>query len=222
MKLLQKQKAKINNEPIIYHARMEKGLKEITPHKCKHDKAYVYASHNIALCIIFAVKRRGENIDFGVDKWGHTYITELYPGGFEDRFRDRSCCLYFLPEKHFKLETEYIERVSEETVPVLGKIEIADSAAFLIDLAKKNQLNIIRYKYLTPKQKKEGEELLKKRLTGYAKFTKLSKEEYKKLKGEEKLQYNIQLERVTFCEKKFPELMAEARENLKKENADNQ
>jgi len=55
MKFLQKQKEKINNEKVIFHGRLEGNLKEIKPHKCKHDKAYVYASHNIALCIIFGV-----------------------------------------------------------------------------------------------------------------------------------------------------------------------
>ena len=46
MKLLQKQREKINGIDVTYHGRLEGDLKVIPPHKCKHDKAYVYASNN--------------------------------------------------------------------------------------------------------------------------------------------------------------------------------
>ncbi len=207
MHLLQKQKEKINNIPIIYHGRVEGGLKVIPAHKCKHDKAYVYASNNIALCIIFAVKRKGENIDFGVGRLGKTYIVEFYDGGFEDRFKDRVCYLYKLPANKFKLETEYIERVSQEDVEVIDVVEIKDSAAFLEDLEKQGKLKIYRYKTMSKKQRTFADSELQKRLASYKDFKTLTKAEFNKLTEQQKQSYNIKKERYDFCKNKFPHLM---------------
>lgn len=208
MHLLQKQKETINGRKVIYHGRLEGGLKVIPVHKCKHDKAYVYASSNIALCIIFAVKRKGENIDFGVGPLGKTYIKEFYEGGLEDKFSKRKCYLYKLPEDRFTLETEYIERVSPTDVEVLAVEEIPDSLEFLLKLEKEKKIKIYRYKDMTKKQKLEVESELIKRLKAYANFVPLKDSEYKKLTGEAKLGYDVKKERYDFCINKFPDLMS--------------
>lgn len=207
MHLLQKQKEKINGKKIIYHGRMEEGLKTITPHKCKHDKAYVYASENKALCVIFAVKRKGENIDFGVSKLGKVYIREFYEGAFEDRFAFRPLYLYKLNKKDFKRETEYIELVSDKKVEVVDCEFIPDAAEYLLKLEKENKLKILRYALMSSKQRSEMNELLIKALRKYSNFVQLSTEEIEKLDEEKKLNYLIQEERWSFCKKKFPRLM---------------
>lgn len=213
MKFLQKTKEKINGEKIIYHGRLEGGLKTITPHKCKHDKAYVYASHNIALCIIFAVKRKGEEILFGNNAWGKTYITELYPGAFEDRFKGRKCYLYKLKQKDFKCKTEYFEQVSETPVEVVNCLEIKDAGKYLLELEKQGLLKLTRYENLSKKQKIENEKILIKKITEYLKFKEATKEEYSKFNDDEKLKNDITLMRKNFCLKKFPDLV----EKIKKE-----
>ena len=215
MKLLQKFKEKINGEKIIYHGRIEGGLTKIEPHKCKHKKAYVYASYNIPLCIIFGVKRTGENIDFGVTKFGKTYITEFYEGAFEDRFKNRPCYLYKLKEKDFKLDTEYFERVSEKPVEVVDCVEIKDSAEYLLNLAKKRKLKLTRFNKLSKKQITENTKILTKRITDYLIFKEASKEEYKNLDRDAKIHNDITLERKNFCLKKFPELVKQIEESLK-------
>lgn len=207
MKLLQKQHEKINGIPITYHGRMTGGLEIITPHKCKHDKAYVYASNNIPLCIIFAVKRTGENITFGVGKFGKPYITEFYQGAFEDRFKNRVCYLYKLPKQEFTCKTEYIELVSDKPVKVLDCIKIHDSASYLLNLEKQGKLKINRYQNLNKKQKKNTQEILINALKGYINFKSLSKEDYNILDDEAKLNYNIKKQRHDFCMSKFNTLM---------------
>jgi len=207
MKLLQKQHEKINGIPITYHGRMTGGLEVITPHKCKHDKAYVYASNNIPLCIIFAVKRTGENITFGVGKFGKPYITEFYQGAFDDRFKNRVCYLYKLPKKEFSCKTEYIELVCDKPVKVMDCIKIYDSASYLLSLEKQGKLKINRYQNLNKKQKKHIQEILINALKKYIDFKLLSNQEYFKLNDEEKLNYNIKKQRYEFCIKKFPAIM---------------
>jgi len=213
MKFLQKQKEKINNEKVIFHGRLEGNLKEIKPHKCKHDKAYVYASHNIALCIIFGVKRTGENIDFGLTKLGKTYVAEFYEGALEDRFKNRTCYLYKLPEKYFELKTEHFERVSENPVPVLECVEIKDSYEYLLQLEKEKKIIIRRYKSLSKKQKRINKEILTKRIKQYLNFKEITNSQYNKLNKEDKLQYDINLQRKNFTLKKFKTLT----EQIKKE-----
>ena len=215
MKLLKKFKEKINGEKIIYHGRTEGGLTKIEPHKCKHKKAYVYASHNIPLCIIFGVKRTGENIGFGVTKFGKPYITEFYEGAFEDRFKNRVCYLYKLKEKDFKLDTEYFERVSEKSVEVVDCVEIKDSSEYLLNLAKKGKLKITRFNKLNKKQKEENKQKLTKRITDYLLFKEATKEEYKNLDRDAKIKNDVTLERKNFCLKKFPKLVKQIQESLK-------
>lgn len=213
MKLLQKTKEKINGEKIIYHGRLEGNLKVIAPHKCKHNKAYVYASHNIPLCIIFAVKRKGEEILFGNNVFGKTYITEFYPNAFEDRFKNRTCYLYKLKEKDFKCKTEYFEQVSEIPVEVVECVKIKDSAQYLLEHEKQGKLKLTRFENLTKKQKLENEQVLTKRITEYLKFKEATKEEYKNFDNDAKLKHDITLTRKNFCLKKFPSLV----EKIKKE-----
>lgn len=207
MKLLQKQHEKINGISITYHGRMEGNLSVIPPHKCKHNKAYVYASNNIPLCIIFAVKRTGENITFGVGKLGKPYITEFYPGAFEDRFKNRVCYLYKLPKDEFSCKTEYIELVSDKPVKVLDCVKIYDSAEYLLKLEKQGKLKINKYENLSKKQKEKTQAILINILKGYINFKPLSKDDYNILDNEAKLNYNIKKQRYDFCIKKFPTLI---------------
>lgn len=215
MHLLQKQKEKIGGKAIIYHGRIEKGLKVIAPHKCKHDKAYLYASENIALCIIFAVKRKGENIEFGISPFGKTYIKEFYEGAFEDRFRGREVCLYKFDKSKFECKTEYFEYVSEQPVEVIECKEISDAAEFLLDLEKEGKVKIYRYNKMTSRMKNEVLKELKKVLKQYVGFKELSEEEIAQLEDEKRLSYFVKKERRDFCCEKFKDLMAEL-ENAEK------
>jgi len=214
MRFLQKTKEKINGEKIIYHGRAEGGLKVINPHKCKHEKAYVYASHNVALCVIFAVKRKGEEVLFGNNAFGKTYITELYPNAFEDRFKGRTCYLYKLKEKDFKCETEYFEMVSKNPVEVVDCVEIKDASEFLLDLERQGKLKLTRFENLSKKQKLENEKVLTKKITEYLRFKEVSKEEYENLDTDAKLKNDVTLARKNFCLKKFPDIVEKIKKDL--------
>ena len=209
---LQKNKERIDGEEIVYHGSMKPDMKEIAPNKCKHDKAYVYASENIALCVIFGLKRKGENIDFGVSRFGKTFIREFYPGGFEDRFKGRACYLYKLNKKDFSYETEYIELVSTKPVKVVDCIKIEDASEYLLQLEKQKQLKIYRYEKMSKKDKREVDDILRKRIKEYLNLKDLSKKEYESLDEKEKLSYTIKKERKDFCLDKFPEIVKEIKE----------
>lgn len=213
---LQKDKEKINGEEIVYHGSMKGGMTEIAPNKCKHEEAYVYASENIALCVIFGLKRKGENIDFGVGRFGKTYIREFYSGGFEDRFKGRTCYLYKLRKKDFSYETEYIELVSTKPVKVIDCIEIKDASEYLLDLQKKKKLKIYRYDKMSKKDKKEVDEILRKRIKDYLNLKDLTQKEIESLSEKEKLSYLIKKERKDFCLNKFPEIVREFTEQNNK------
>ena len=214
MHLLQKQNERINQQKIVYHGSVQKGLKVINPNKCKHDESFVYVSENIPLCVIFAVKRTGENISFGVNTWGKPFINEFYEGAFEDRFKNKPCYIYKLPKNQFNRETEFLELVSRKPVEVIDCIEVLDSASFLLDFAKKGKLKIGRYNLMTKKQKEEQDLKLRKTLKQYINFQILSPEQYNKLDKKAKLSYDTKKTRRDFCLNKFPELMKE----LEKEN----
>ena len=76
MHKLQRQPMKVDGREVVFHGSMKGGLTKIQPNKCKHDRGYVYASENIPLCVIFAVKRSGENVAFGVDVYAISCITK--------------------------------------------------------------------------------------------------------------------------------------------------
>jgi len=205
MKLLQKQKEKINGEPIIYHGSTIDNLTEITPNKCKHDNAYVYASLNKALCIIFSVKRICEDIYFCTNTFGKTEIYEMYEGAFEDRFLNKSTNLYKLPLSYFKNETEYIELVSTKPVPVISVEKIENAADYLLALEQKHQVKIYRYNKLNKKNKDWIDEKLKKALNKYKTFKYLTEDEFNRLSEHDKFSYNTQKQRYENCKKKFKE-----------------
>ena len=213
---LQKQYETINGQDIVFHGSLKGDMEKVFPNKCKHEHAYVYASENIPLCIIFGVKRNGENIDFGVNKKGVVYINELYDGAFEDRFAGRSCYLYKLPKNQFSLETEYIELVSKKPVDVIECECIPDAAKYLEKCQELGWLTIGRYKDYSKKQKKEALEILKLALKRYVGFKSISSQQYDELDEKSKLQYDIKKQRAEFCHSKFPELMKE----LEQQNED--
>lgn len=213
---LQKHKQKINGQDIVFHGSLKGDMQKITPNKCKHENAYVYASENIPLCIIFGVKRNGENIEFGVGKNGVVYINELYDGAFEDRFGGRACYLYKLPKNQFSLETEYIELVSKNAVDVIDCEYIPDAAKYLEQCQKSGWLKIGRYKEYSNKQKKEALENLKQALRRYVGFRPVSEQQYAELNDNDKLKYDIKKQRTEFCYSKFPDIMAE----LEQQNED--
>lgn len=209
MHRLKKTKELINNKQVVYHGSLKPGMKVIYPNKCKHSKAYVYASENIPLCVIFGVKRTGENIDFGVGKFGKPYIKEFYDGALEDRFKNRPFYLYKLPKNKFKLETEYIELVSENPVEVLECLEFKNALDFVLDLEKNKQIKIQRYNNCSKRQKKKIDIVFRKKLSMYLDFKTLSQEEYEALDDKSKLGYNIKKQRHDFCYSRFPEIMEE-------------
>lgn len=213
---LQKQSETIDGQDIVFHGSLKGDMKQIFPNKCKHEYAYVYASENIPLCIIFGVKRNGENIDFGVNRKGVVYINELYDGAFEDRFAHRTCYLYKMPKKQFALETEYIELVSKKPVDVIACECIPDAAKYLEQCEKLGWLTIGRYKDYSKRQKKKALETLKTALKRYVGFKPISSQHYDELDEKAKLQYDIKKQRAEFCYSKFPELMQE----LEKQNID--
>lgn len=203
MKLLQKHKEKINGKRVVYHASTINALKEIVPNKCKHDKAYIYASENKALCIIFSIKRVCEDIYFCTNKFGKAEIYEMYDGAFEDRFLNKPTNLYKLYKDDFKFETEYIELVSENPVKVVAVEKINNAAEYLLNLEKLHKVKIHRYNNLNKKDKAWINEKLISALNKYKSFKYLSQEDYQNLPAHDKIKYDTQKERYENCKKKF-------------------
>jgi len=213
MHFLKKTKEKFNGEQIIFHASQKEGLDSITPNKCKHSSAYVYASLNLPLCVIFSVKRTSENIAFGVGKLGKPFIQEFYEGAFEDRFKNQKTFIYKLPLKEFKQETEFLEMVCSKPVKVLDCLTISDCASYLLELEKKRQVKIYRYNKMSKSQKQEVHNKLIKALKKYTSFTPLSSEEFSNLSDFDKHKYLTTKERYDNCCKQFPEFMSQLKNN---------
>ena len=205
---------KIDGKKIVYHGSMKTDMKTVPPHKCKHEKAYVYATDKIAIAVVFGVKRKGENIAFRFNRFGKVFIDEFYENGFEDRFKGRKCYIYKLPKEKFSKKTEFFEVVSEQEVDVLDCMIIDDSAQFLLEQEKLGKVKIGRYKNFSDKKKKQVQNELEKAIRPYINLPLFSDAEIEAMTQESKLSYLIKRERRNFCFDKFPQLI----EKLKKEN----
>ena len=216
---IKKTKEVISGKSVVFHGSDKGDLAEIVPNKCKHDKAYVYVCENIALCVVFAVKRVNEGINFGIGRWGMPFIEELYDGAFEDRFRGKTCYVYKLDKSNFTSAThDPQELVCETKVPVLESVKIEDAAEFLIDESKKKHIRIYFYKNYSKKKKLDAEKKLKKALKQYLDFKVLGDDELKNLSAERRASYNWKKQRHDNAYKYFPEMMKELEETKENNN----
>ena len=132
---------------IVYHGSKAAGLKRLEPFKCKHDKAYVYATKDYWVMLFFAAKGQGK-FDGWVDEDenGITAFYEARPNAFKERYSGQKSYCYQLPADTFTNATgDPIEVVSETGVDVLSCEEIKDVGAEFDKLIKEKKFNVVPY-----------------------------------------------------------------------------
>ena len=132
---------------IVYHGSSVAGLKRLEPFKCKHDKAYVYATKDCWVMLFFAAKGQGMFDGWvDVDENGITTFYEARPNAFKERYYGQKSYCYKLPADTFTNATnDPIEVVSEVGVDILSCEEIKDVGAEFDKLIKDKKFNVVPY-----------------------------------------------------------------------------
>ena len=142
---------------IVYHGSSIAGLKRLEPFKCKHDKAYVYATTDYLVVLHFAAKGQGM-FDGWVedDEKNIPTFYEARPNSFKERYYGKSSYCYYLPADTFTSATgDPSEVVSEVGVDVISVKEIKDVGEEFEKFIKEGKFKVIPYntsKYNTPKK----------------------------------------------------------------------
>lgn len=137
----------MENKHVVYHGSSVQGIVKLEPFKCKHDKAYVYATRDYWVMLFFSAKGQGK-FDGWIDTDENGIITfyEARPNAFKERFSGKTSYCYKLPSDTFTNATEDpIEVVSETAVEVLSCEEIKDVGEEFGKLIKEKQLNVVPY-----------------------------------------------------------------------------
>lgn len=137
----------MGNGNIVYHGSSVAGLKRLEPFKCKHDKAYVYATKDYWVMLFFAAKGQGKFDGWiDVDDNGVIAFYEARPNAFKERYSGQKSYCYKLPANTFLSATgDPIEVVSEIGVDVLSCEEIKDVGLEFEKLIKKGQFKVVPY-----------------------------------------------------------------------------
>ena len=140
---------------IVYHGSSVAGLKTLEPFKCKHDKAYVYATIDYLVVLHFAAKGQGmfdgwvEDDDKGIPTF-----YEARPNSFRERYYGQKSYCYHLPSDTFSNATsDPCEVVSEVAVEVLSCKEIEDVGVEYEKLIKEGKFKVVPYNTSTKNTK---------------------------------------------------------------------
>ena len=133
----------------LYHVSNVPNITILEPRVSTHGKAYVYATKNLELALLFGSKKSYGDFDgiYGTLSDGRPYFYEAYKGAFERRFKGERCFIYEVDPNTFKDgKTSFsAEVVSEEPVKVLHCKEVKDLYEYLKDLVKKNKIVLHPY-----------------------------------------------------------------------------
>ena len=144
------------NKNVVYHGSTKAGLTKLEPFKCKHDKPYVYATHDYLVVLHFAAKGQGM-FDGWVedDENGNPIYYEARPNSFKERYYGKESYCYVLPADTFTDAThDPCEVVSEVAVPVIDCIHIKDVGKEYEKYIKENKFKVAEYN-TTPYNTKE-------------------------------------------------------------------
>lgn len=139
---------------MLYHVSPNAGLKTLHPHESSHKKAYVYATENIIVGLLFGVK--WDDFDVSTDENGLTTVYECYPDAFRNIYQGKSCSVYVVDDEGFQrgLTSWDEELVCDKEVEVQNEITIIDLYERLIEEESLGNLVIQRYKFNDDYRKK--------------------------------------------------------------------
>ena len=135
----------------LYHISSTPDLKILEPRVSSHGKAYVYATDNLEMALLFGSSKSYGDFDgtYGVcgEDRRKPYFYEAYPNAFKRRFEGESCYIYEVDPADFKegLTSFSAEVVSEKPVKVLKCTKVEDLYAYLLNLIKENKINFKEY-----------------------------------------------------------------------------
>lgn len=137
----------MKNENIVYHGSSFAGLKRLEPFKCKHEKAYVYATKDYWVMLFFSAKGKGKYDGWlDADENGTPIFFEARPNAFKERYSGKSGFCYTLPSDTFTGATgDKTEVVSEVGVDVISEKEIKDIGREFEKLIKDGKFHLISY-----------------------------------------------------------------------------
>ena len=131
----------------MYHGSSISGLTRLEPFKCKHDKAYVYASKDYWVILFFAAKGKGKYDGLlSVDEDGTPTFYEARPNAFKESYFGQSGYCYYLPANTFTNATgDPTEVVSEVGVDVISCKAIKDIGIEFEKLIAEGKFKVVKY-----------------------------------------------------------------------------
>lgn len=131
----------------LFHGSSAAGLKTIEPHVSTHGEAYVYASRDPMIALLFLGKWDDFLLNVAHGDDALLEITERCAGALEAAFEGVGGSLYELKEKNFQVgRTRFDgELVSKESQTVLCETVCSDIYGELIAANERGALRIRRY-----------------------------------------------------------------------------
>lgn len=187
----------------LYHVSYVGGLDYIEPRVSTHGKAWVYATRNYALGLLFGSnKGRGDlDGDYGINtKDNKPFFNEAYEGALKRRFEGCSCYVYEVEDTNFEEgKTSFCaELVSEKPAKVLSCKKVENLYEEIQKLIEKNEIHFHEYS-INEDYQKYIKKHLKDRIVRY------------------KVLEDKTDKRYLFCKEKFPEILEEVENELKVE-----
>ncbi len=134
---------------MLYHISQKADLKILKPFISSHGKAYVYAIENLAVGLLFGVKKDDFDFLLSTDEKMVTNVYECYPNAFEKIYWKKDCSVYEVEESGFQrgMTSWEPELVCENEVAVVREIKIENIYQRLLEEEQKGSLVIHRYQY---------------------------------------------------------------------------
>ncbi len=135
--------------PMLYHVSPIAGLETIHPHESSHKKAYVYATGNFVVGLLFGVKQDDFDFCISTDENGLTTVYECYPDAFRNIYQGKNCSVYVVDDEGFERgSTSWDEElVCAKEVKVQNEIRIVDLYETLIEEESQGNIVIRRYEF---------------------------------------------------------------------------
>lgn len=141
---------------MLYHVSPNAGLKTLRPHESSHKKAYVYATGNFVVGLLFGVKQDDFDFCISTDENGLTTVCECYPDAFRNVYQGKNCSVYVVDDEGFErgLTSWDEELVCDKEVEVQNEIRIIDLYERLIEEESLGNIVIHRYEFNDDYRKK--------------------------------------------------------------------
>lgn len=141
---------------MLYHVSPNAGLKTLRPHESSHQKAYVYATGNFVVGLLFGVKQDDFDFCISTDENGLTTVCECYPDAFKNVYQGKNCSVYVVDDEGFErgLTSWDEELVCDKEVEVQNEIRIIDLYERLIEEESLGNIVIHRYEFNDDYRKK--------------------------------------------------------------------